>query len=104
MSSDERLLLIDDLVYTNVGVEIGLNVFEHDDGTVSASTSVVQVCLSLRRMTTTIEAQTRWNRCRWRHGRSSEVIHEHLRHTRHRQRDSVEYRHGWQTASSRPRL
>ena len=43
MSSDERLLLIDDLVYTNVGVEIGLNVFEHDDGTVSASTSVAQV-------------------------------------------------------------
>ena len=42
MSSDERLLLIDDLVYANVGVEIGLNVFEHDDGTVSASTSVAQ--------------------------------------------------------------
>ena len=37
---DERPLLVDDLVDTEVGVEVGLDVLEEGDGTVGASTSV----------------------------------------------------------------
>ena len=40
MLGDERLLFIDDLINTDVGVEVGLNIFEDNDRTVSTSTSV----------------------------------------------------------------
>ena len=37
--SNERLLLVDNFVDTNVGVEVGLNVLEEDNRAVSSSTS-----------------------------------------------------------------
>ena len=36
---NEGLLLIDNFVDTDVGVEVGLNVLEEDDGAISSSTS-----------------------------------------------------------------
>ncbi len=40
VASDERGLLVDDLVTTEVGVEVGLDILEEGDGTVGTSTSV----------------------------------------------------------------
>ena len=39
MASNDRLLELDDVVDTSVGVEVGLDLVEDDDGAVSASTT-----------------------------------------------------------------
>lgn len=41
VAGNERLLLVHDLVDTDVGVEIGLDILENDNGAVSSSTSVI---------------------------------------------------------------
>ena len=38
---NEGLLLIDNFVDTDVGVEVGLDILENDNGAVSSSTSVI---------------------------------------------------------------
>lgn len=39
MSSQYRLLLVDDFIDTQVCMEIGLDIFEESDGTVSTTTT-----------------------------------------------------------------
>ena len=46
MASNDRLLELDDVVDTSVGVEVGLDLVEDDDGAVSASTAVQSISVS----------------------------------------------------------
>ena len=46
MASDERLLELDDLVETDVGVEVGLDLREYRNGAISTSTTVKEANIS----------------------------------------------------------